>query len=1197
MSFQKPTKYLRPLPHFLKYFSEVSSTENIGYGVGSGEITAWRASDSTLIPLSCKNFGVRNNLLISVQLENGELIATTCTPEGQCSNSKKNNSICLSLQPNETCVNLIQQNNLYLISTSAERLFLVDSNLSTCLEIFNMSAGMLAGLTLYASSFLWVDTRKTVSLTKYSSGILHLTSTHAHIWDFLAEEERLINKYQIRRSVPALEIISNKTSQRSVLRDVALLYAVLHNDVLYVLALVGLDYNLYSIVQNSTTTQTRFVTLHSSKKNKLGNVGLLLDPIKICEDEIYIFFRDRVLLSHISDFETKPVKLEERHILGSACLDGSILFYTSDGIYERVNAKDEIERTAFSAIIAGFLSNSIELNQESLKPLISMSPNRMFELVRENCLPIIDNDGKQNIATLPNQSTLVQTQLKVKSTKIAAVINFFELLDQYRNVPDIIMCLLQEYAERLRFATILRDEYQKNEPTNVSFLQKMFFEIYQNSALDLQVYSLESAALAFFTKVSQVTQFFPQMIDYQLRTEVIPGQLSSFRSMFELIVSACHFFKSLLTPQEDEEANRYNGFVPYYALPSTLAMLEDQFLLIRKFFHLLKQSNNLAQIKISGTFDQLYSCAYFIADLILRGYSVERYLNEYKEQEFNEIAMNHINFLLDSHQISFVRKLAKNYHIFQILVQISDEKELENYKKTFAGSSQFASCLYLHYWSLGKISTLLEDPFFFKLFETNDVLYSLHSMSIAKFEDSYARYVALSEKETNLAEKKRLVAMRKLIITQLARFPKEENQLQQIMNMQDPAYLDSFPELKSFQELLFQHHPRGTYVEPWIMMETILQYKVRLSFDDFVTLFQIFAFSTMLRNQSKEDTSNLILSIWVRCLHSTNWEAVTYDQIRSNTQVLAQEIRKTLLYQVATHAKHSIYFVPVIAESLLAESIDHPYSSTIKETVVLIQRSNDISLKIKQDEKRLSQVFMDKILSPENEEDPPLVFTSLLNSLDLKSVRQTLQNQPINPNIPLIIQSNSKNHPNDKFPVSVISDEPVDLKALPLKRVLKERNTLPLTLASLPMIPLKADEIEVNDEERVSPSMIQSPVVKIKQEPRISQSPMRMTSLASEKKMRQFSSPNKFNKENNKDFSLSDALLELNMDVDENNLPDFDGHVPETEVPTFSVKNSFISFGTGFDDIIEAFEKEFDKPNSRKTPTKNTPNRNERNKK
>jgi hypothetical protein len=432
--------------------------------------------------------------------------------------------------------------------------------------------------------------------------------------------------------------------------------------------------------------------------------------------------------------------------------------------------------------------------------------------------------------------------------------------------------------------------------------------------------------------------------------------------------------------------------------------------------------------------------------------------------------------------------------------------------------------------------------------------------------------------------------MRKLIALQLGNHPTEENQLQQIINMQDPAYLESLPELKPFQELLFQFHPRRVYIEPLVMMNTILNNKGKLSFNDFVTLFQIFAYSTTLRNQSKEETADLIGTIWSKCLQSTNWDELKFDIVRTDTQALYGEIRKTLLYQVATHTKHSIYFIPVIVDAILNESKNGSHLFLISESCRLIQRSNDLSQMIKEDEKRLDKLFIDHLLIPEIKDDP-LIFDSLLSSFDLKSVHQTLHKQV--PSNSLFVNPKTKKHIQEKLPVTVFSEEPAK-SFPPLKRILNQTNTFPLTLASLSMMPLKPEEKETETDD--IPNLILSPV-KIKQEQReiksVPQSPLKLN-IASDsdfKKISSFSnSPNKFRK----DFSLSDALIENNIVVtDEDNLEPFDGNVPEFEVPTFNVCDKLNPVGSGYADFMERFDNYFEnKQNLRKTP-----NRNERSKK
>jgi len=243
----------------------------------------------------------------------------------------------------------------------------------------------------------------------------------------------------------------------------------------------------------------------------------------------------------LSDFLTKPIKLVDRHILGSASLPRSILFYTSDGIFEHINRKDEKERKAFADIFSAFLANSTEMNKEYLKPLAEFSPPRMLELVKEYCLFVLDNDGTQNIGSQPaKQPMIVQAQLKDKSSKIASIIKFFQLVGQYYSLPNDVMFLLLDCTEKLTFANLLRSELQKNETTNSSFLRNVFLKMHENQAKGLDAFSEEASSIAFFTHISHLSDIIPQMIDFQRRVEMTPNSL---RIMFDLIVPACYFFQ------------------------------------------------------------------------------------------------------------------------------------------------------------------------------------------------------------------------------------------------------------------------------------------------------------------------------------------------------------------------------------------------------------------------------------------------------------------------------------------------------------------------------------------------------------------------------------------------------------------------------------------------------------------------------
>jgi len=161
---------------------------------------------------------------------------------------------------------------------------------------------------------------------------------------------------------------------------------------------------------------------------------------------------------------------------------------------------------------------------------------------------------------------------------------------------------------------------------------------------------------------------------------------------------------------------------------------------------------------------------------------------------------------------------------------------------------------------------------------------------------------------------------------------------------------------------------------------------------------------------------------------------------------------------------------------------------------------------------------------------------------------------------------------------------------------------LPLTLRSLKA---KQEESFNNnrDEEKNNASVIEMPTVKVKQEQlefKFPHSPLKFTVNALEssdlKKNRPFSltSPNN----NKNEFSLSDALDELGIDVDESTLGPFDGHVPvEGEVEVYSAKDHLIPLESEYSDSMEEFENYFEKKQSlrQKTPTKSpVPYRSER---
>jgi hypothetical protein len=370
-----------PFPHNLKFYHEILTSETVTYLLCGDSVSAWNADlEIHSSQLRSKSFDISSSLLISAELENGTLNTTACTSLGVVRRSNAKASIHLPLQKNETCFSLVQQNNLAIVSTSTERLFAINAINSSFKELINSASGpsMLSGLTRYASSFIWEDRRRTVSLTRFDSGILHLTSTHAHIWDLVEEDDISANNYQIRQSMPVLTIIS-KASQKPP-AEISLLHAKFYNEILYVLALVGKDYMLYTIVENRATTQVHKLVCRTISKEE-ASVSLLLEPIKICENEIYILFKDRIHLSYVGDFKSKPISLLlEKHIFGSMELPRSVLFYTADGIWSR-NRKEASEKNEFHDILQGFMADSSVLNKEFLKPFASFPPARVLELV------------------------------------------------------------------------------------------------------------------------------------------------------------------------------------------------------------------------------------------------------------------------------------------------------------------------------------------------------------------------------------------------------------------------------------------------------------------------------------------------------------------------------------------------------------------------------------------------------------------------------------------------------------------------------------------------------------------------------------------------------------------------------------------------------------------------------------------------
>jgi hypothetical protein len=788
---------------------------------------------------------------------------------------------------------------------------------------------------------------------------------------------------------------------------------------------------------------------------------------------------------------------------------------------------------------------------------------------------------------------LVQAQLKDKSSRIAILFKFLREVDQYISVPHKAMCLLLKYTEELNFASLVRSELQKKDLNGKLFLSYVFWVMQNKTSTlsDLYVPEIATADL-FFANLSHVSAIIPSMIEYQ--RQIMKLQQSPFSILCDTIVSACYFFDVLLKDSKQRESNNF-GYVPIYALPSTRCLLKDQFELIQEFFVLLKQSHHVVQVKNNELYEKLYASTLSIVNLILSGYVFECEMKPIDQEllaEFRDVAKSYIDCFVRFGKTKSAEKIAKKYKIFDSLIPLSSEKDLEKYKKEFAYEPEFTQCLYAHYLKLGKITELLEDPLFCNYYD-NDFLRSLYFLSIEDYESSYSIYVSLSREEKNLAKKKRLVAIRKLIAFHLGQDrTREEDQLLQIINMQDPAYLESLPDLKPFQDFLFQHHPKGTYIEPTVMMESLLSVnnKTKLFFDDFVTLFHIFSYSTRLRKQTQVESSILIAKIWTRCLTSTNWDELKFD-IYSSDLDLPKEIRKTLLYLVATHPKHSVYFVKEIVENLKVQSeqtgADGIHVFRMLETIKYIQRYNDEAQQIKNDEKRLDQLFYDELFKPESKQEP-LVFNSLLKPVDITSM-QYRPKQPVEPKS--LFHQKSKAH---KSISGVSSQQP----APSMKRILSERNTLPFTLGSLKA---KQEEPFINRDEERNASVNEMPVVKIKQEQpeikTIPQSPLKFAGNPLEstdlKKNRPFilNSPNKY------EFSLSDALVENAINVDESSLGPFDGHVPEGEVEGYSVKNHLIPLESEYSDFMEEFDNYFEKKQSlrQKTPTKSPmPYRSER---
>jgi hypothetical protein len=907
----------------------------------------------------------------------------------------------------------------------------------------------------------------------------------------------------------------------------------------------------------------------------VGNVSLLPDPLKICESEIYILFKDRVLLCNMDDFTSVPLTLANGHIFGSMISSESVFFYSADSISRR-HRKEGREKKDFSDIFQKFMAIS-SLNKEALTPLASFAPSRMFELVQEYCVSILAKSGDSM------QSMLVQAQLKDKSSRIALMFRFLREVEQYINVSDKVMCLPLKFTEELNFASLVRSELQKNDPNINLFLSNIFWMM-QNKTSTLPDLDQPKTASheSFFQDISHVSDILPSMIKYERQTMSLP---SSFPILCDAITSACYFFDLLLQKDSKMECNNNFGYVPISALPSTRCLLKEQVELVQEFFVLLKRSHHVAQVKNNETYDRLYGSALSIVKLILSGYVFECQMSPNQQEllsEFRAASKTYIDFFVLLGKTNSAIKIAKNFKIFDSLIALSSEKDLVSYRKKFADDPEFNQTLYNHFKKVGNITELLEDPVFYQYYDDNTIR-SLHLMSVEDFESSYPLYVNLSLEEKNLSEKKRLVAIRKLIAWRLGQDKtRDEDQLLQMIKMQDPSYLESLPDLKQFQDFLFQYHPKGIYIEPTVMMYTLLENKTRLFFEDFVTLFHVFTYSTKLRNQPQDVTSVLMCSVWTKCLLSTSWNELKYDLVSSDSQGPSKEIRKTLLFRVATHAKISMYFVQEVVNDLLKTNSADLRIAYIKDTIAYIQRYNLNAQQAKRDEKRLDQLFYDEMFKSEPK-DNSLIFPSLLKPVDLTSMPS--HKPPVKTNSLFNMQKSKVNQAQKS-----LSGNSAQPPVPSMKRILSVANTLPITLGSL-----KASKLEPldKDEEKNNASVNETPIFKIKQEQNenipVPQSPLKLTASTLEssdlKKNRQpfsLNSPNKY------EFSLSDALSELGIVVDERTLGPFDGDVPD-EVDTYSVKDHLISLESEYSDFMEEFDNYFEKKqtsSTRKTLTK-----------
>lgn len=221
-------RYLRPIPHFFKYFNEICATGSVSYAIVGETVSAWDPafvphSTQALTFLKASSFSVTNGSLISVAIasnasntsseaestasidipsaRDSNLRVTYCTARGVLFNSLDSNQrLDLHLPETESCIKLIalrhenqhrptsatttldddEQSSeatcSFLVATSCERLFLVAPNLSRARELIlnsslsasSANAGNSSASALSPTALLATPFRLLSGITSYA---------------------------------------------------------------------------------------------------------------------------------------------------------------------------------------------------------------------------------------------------------------------------------------------------------------------------------------------------------------------------------------------------------------------------------------------------------------------------------------------------------------------------------------------------------------------------------------------------------------------------------------------------------------------------------------------------------------------------------------------------------------------------------------------------------------------------------------------------------------------------------------------------------------------------------------------------------------------------------------------------------------------------------------------------------------------